>query len=359
MKKKLYLFVTLIIITIILITIGYSAFTNSLSITNSVAHIRADKLLRVTNVTTNSSYVSNLDYGVSSITSDIALPAGASITYTVTVKNLWNVPVALSGVTFKNGNNTISSLSSDISPSNYVKICNQNECTTNVSKTFDITITNNGSSSLNLSLTSVLTFTEFYQINYNDGIGVNSLGEALDGTNYQYTFNNNIPTNVILEGNYTSYTYQNGTLNIQNVTGNVTVYKAYNINYDNGILGTVKPGTNYEYEFTNLPPSHIILEGTCTSHTYNNNTINIVNVGSDITIYKAYTITYNDNLQGLVKANGNYTYTFTSDIPSSITINNGTYGSYTYTNNVLSIINVTGNLIVTGSTQNEPDGTKN
>lgn len=88
MKKKLYLFVTLITITIILITIGYSAFTNSLSITNSVAHIRADKLLRVTSVTTNSSYVSNLDYGVSSITSDIALPAGASITYTVTVKKL-------------------------------------------------------------------------------------------------------------------------------------------------------------------------------------------------------------------------------------------------------------------------------
>ena len=173
--SNLTIITSIIIMICLFLTVGYSAFSDQLTITDIVAHVRAFKLVRVNGVTTNSGYVSNLDYNSKSILNTVNIPAGESITYSVTATNLGNVPVAVSEVSFSNGNGTINDLTTTISPSNYIKICNDNnECVNGVDKTFDITITNNGTSPVSGELDVNLTFNEIYKIYYEG----TELGEA-------------------------------------------------------------------------------------------------------------------------------------------------------------------------------------
>ena len=67
--KKIFNIVIPILVLIIVcfITIGYSALVSNINITNIVAHIRPNADTRVTAVTTNSAYITNLDYGIQSI----------------------------------------------------------------------------------------------------------------------------------------------------------------------------------------------------------------------------------------------------------------------------------------------------
>jgi len=280
--NKITIIITIFLFVILSLTIGYSAFSDQLTITNIVSHIRVYKEVRINGVTTSSGAVSDLDYNTNSILNTVYIPAGGSVTYSVTATNLGNVPVAVSAVSFSNGNGTVNNLSSNVSTSNYIKICdnnNANNCTNGVSKTFDITITNNGSSTINTVLDVNLTFSEVYTISY-DG---NQLGEAVAGSNYTYTFPSNAPE---------------------------TLAKT---------------------------------SGTCDSFNYTNNTITIINVGSDMNFTEAYTVTFDNKVQALVSKGDTYTYTFTSKWPKTITCS-GTYGTQTYTNDILTITNITSDI---------------
>ena len=61
-KKGINIIGPLLFICILLLTIGYSAFSDQLTITNTVAVVRADINLRITGVTTSSSYVNSYNY---------------------------------------------------------------------------------------------------------------------------------------------------------------------------------------------------------------------------------------------------------------------------------------------------------
>ena len=50
------------------LSIGYSAFVDSMSITGAVVKVRPEKFTRITAVTTNSSSISNLDYNMTEMT---------------------------------------------------------------------------------------------------------------------------------------------------------------------------------------------------------------------------------------------------------------------------------------------------
>ena len=290
-NNKVVLLSTIIFVVTIIMTIGYAAFSDQLTITDTVAHVRVYKEVRINGVTTSSGSVSNLDYDSDSILNTVSIPAGESVTYSVTATNLGSVPVAVSAISFTNGNGTVSNLSADI-PSNsngYLKICDTNDaCTGGVSKTFDITITNTGSSMISTNLDVNLTFTEVYDISYEK----NKIGEALKGSTYTKTFDSPAPAKLVKTS------------------------------------------------------------GTCDSFDYTNNTLIIINVGSNLDFTEAHTITYNGENQGYIANGGTYTYTFESQWPATIVKESGTSGNLTYDafqTHTITIPNVTSDIVLTGT----------
>lgn len=289
--SNLTIITSIIIMVCLFLTVGYSAFSDQLTITDIVSHVRVFKLVRVNGVTTNSGYVSNLDYNSNSILNTVSIPAGESITYSVTATNLGNVPVAVSDVSFSNGNGTINNLTTTISPSNYIKICNDNnECVNGVDKTFDITITNSGTSPVSGELDVNLTFNEIYKVYYEE----TELGEALKGS-------------------------------------------------------------NYTYEFTSNPPSKLSkTEGTCDSFNYASNTLTVTNVQSDLYFTESHTIFYNNAVQGYINDGGTYTYTFDKEWPATVVKDSGTSDSFNYDfkTHKITITNVTSDIALTGTIGN-------
>ena len=261
MKKHVTLLTFIILMVTLLMTFGYAAFSDQLTITDTVAHVRVYKEVRINGVTTSSGSVSNLDYDSNSVLNTVSIPAGESVTYSVTATNLGSVPVAVSAVSFTNGNGTVNNLSSNVSASNYIKICDANDvCTNGVSKTFDITITNTGSSMISTNLDVNLTFTEVYDISYEG----NKIGEALAGSTYTKTFDSPAPAKLAKKS------------------------------------------------------------GTCDSFDYTNNILTVINVGSNIEFTEAHTVTYNGEVQGYVNDGATYTYTFDSQWPATVVKESGT-----------------------------------
>ena len=287
-KPKIVFIITAILLVILSLTISYAAFSDHLTITNIVSHIRVYKEVRINGVTTSSGAVSDLDYNTNSILNTVYIPAGESVTYSVTATNLGNVPVAVSAVSFSNGNGAVANLSSEISTNNYIKICddnNPNNCTNGVSKTFDVTITNTGSSTISTNLDVNLTFLEVYTINYEG----NLLSERVAGSNYTYTFPSNAPAKLAK------------------------------------------------------------ISGTCDSFNYTSGTLTITNIGSNLNFAEAHTITYNGENQGYIADGGTYTYTFESQWPATVVKESGTSGNLTYQNHTITIPNVTSDIVLTGT----------
>lgn len=195
MKKGIRLIPLVILLVVFLLTIGYSAFNAELSITNSVAFVRSHRLIRITNVTSNNSYISNLNHSVkpntdnvSIIVNSVSIPSNASVTYSVTVTNLGNVPMAISDVYFTNGN---------YSSYNYI-----NDNTLSI-----------------VGATSDIYAVKAWNIYYDTTL----IGHAQDNGNFSYTWQSNAPSDVTLSGTFTSKTYTNDTLSIVGVQSNITV----------------------------------------------------------------------------------------------------------------------------------------
>ena len=280
-KRKFRIVLPLIVLLVVLfLTIGYSSFIAEFQVSNIVAKFREEKVVRVTGVTTQSGVVSNLDYSSGAVVNDVSLSSGASVTYNVTVTNLGNVPVAVSNVTFTSGSGEISGMTSNINEQNYVKICDNNVCTGGVSNNVNVVVTNNTGQNVSGYLGVNLKFSRVYTVTYNN----NQAGEVLEGKTYTYNIPGNRPTTVIISGTYGSYTYQNGVLTINNVGSNLTVFPAYNIYYDGAEFDKVKAGDNYSYTFKTEIPKTIAVSGNCASSSYNNYTISLTNVQGDITL---------------------------------------------------------------------------
>lgn len=287
-NRKVALLAVSIMMICFSLTFGYAAFSDQFTITDIVAHVRVFRLVRINGVTTKSGAVTDLDYNTNSILNTVYIPAGESVTYSVTATNLGNVPVAVSEVSFSNGNGTVSNLSSDISSNNYIKICNDNdECENGASKTFDVTVTNNGSTPISGELDVNLTFTELYKIYY-EGSEIGD--EALAGTDFTHEFTSNPPSKLSkIDGDCDSFNYdlQTHTLTITNVQSDVYFTESHTIFYNGSVLGYANDGGPFNKTFDKEWPATITKDsGTCDSVNYDfqSHTLSLTNILSDISL---------------------------------------------------------------------------
>lgn len=199
MKKGVALIGIMITIFVILLSIGFAAFVDTLSINDAVAQVRPEVNTRISAVTTSSSYISNLNYNVSEINGTANIPNNGSVTFNTTITTYGNVKMALSDIAVFNGNNQINNVTITPNLTNtFERICdNNNICTLNKSKTIPITVTNNTGSVINTDNFKVkLTYTPFYIVNYTYNNTTNSLGTVLENGTFTYEFSSNIPTSV-------------------------------------------------------------------------------------------------------------------------------------------------------------------
>lgn len=278
-----------LLLVVILLTAGYAAFSDQFTITNSVAHVRVEKVVRINGVATNSEKVTNLDYSSKNILSTVYIPAGSSITYSVTATNLGNVPVAVSAVSFVSGSGNLSDLSTNISSTNYIKICDEEICTGGVSKTFEITITNNGSTDINTDLNTELTFSEMYTIYFNN----KNIGEALENYDFTYRFTTTPPTKIsLVSGTSATYNYENNTLTVISVKSDM-IFAAADDN--NGLIVSISADMNNSSGYTeNIIAKNdkelsldINLEN---QNSYVNYTMELTNITQDTIRYTGLTV---------------------------------------------------------------------
>ena len=216
---------------LLFLSIGYSAFVDSLSISDALVKVRPEKFTRIISVTTSSSSISNLNYSMYEIFSDANIAASETVTFNTNITTFSNVKSALSDIKVYDGNTEITN-SVDITPDltdpngqQYIKICdvvNGNEvCTLNVSEPVLISITNNTGSPVNTdNFRIVLTFTPFYNITYNDTV----IGDVLSEGTFTYVFQSNTPSSIIVDsGTCGSPNITGDTLTISNVTSDIVL----------------------------------------------------------------------------------------------------------------------------------------
>jgi len=248
MKKGVATISIIITIFVILLSIGFAAFVDTLSISNVVANVRPEVNTRISAVTTNSGSISNLDYNMTEIMGIVNIPNNDSITFNTTITTYNNVPMALSNIKVYNGNNEITGVSVTPNLTNtYIEICNNNNvCTLNSSKDVLITITNNtGSALATNNFKVVLTFTPFYIVNYTYNNATTNLGTVLENGTFTYEYTSNIPTSV---------TVTSGTCGVPQLTpgNNTATLQIANVMSDlvlTGTMGQVQDGTwDHPYE---------------------------------------------------------------------------------------------------------------
>lgn len=244
-NKKSLIVIFCLLVSVIMISIGFSAFHTTVSVTDISTVVRPDVDVRITSFavssTANGGSASNVDYNISSTIANLHLPnSNSSVTFAINVKNYGNVEMGISSISLP------SSLDSklDVSVSSYTlgtKLRdNNNSCegTTNgcklsISRTFYITIKYDSgaytSSSVNFSSVKLdFSFIQAYSVAYVDCTSFSPTIDqksALKGTTLTVnvgSYDDGIY--VRMDGNSSpSYTYSGGVLTIQNITGNVTV----------------------------------------------------------------------------------------------------------------------------------------
>lgn len=178
MKTKLKFLPLLIVLTVVFMSIGYSAFNRELLVNEIGATIRITSDIRISGVsienTTNNGISSSENYNINSILSDIKLPnENSTITFKVNVTNFGNANMGIYSITGLPNN-------LDYELSDYTlksKICDtNNNCNLGITKTFYITIkyAQNGydENNIDYNINLDFKFKKVYTINYvlNDGI---------------------------------------------------------------------------------------------------------------------------------------------------------------------------------------------
>lgn len=224
---------SLILLCIIFLNIGFSAYQNKLSIENLSAVVRIDKDVRVTNVSVDS--VNNAtsyyeEYGIFNISSSMMLDNEDSyIIYNVEVYNLGNIPVGISEVTINNDNLNVEFIDYDLKS----KICEDDQCSLGIRKTFKVKVSYKEGAIIDDTTKNIVVsfkFGQFYNISYVNVANSSELPvEVIDGDTLILPINKNesdilkvTMNNKTLKIN-DDYTYINNILTINKVIGDIKI----------------------------------------------------------------------------------------------------------------------------------------
>ena len=235
-KRNYYLLITIIILsTVVLLSIGYSSFKNELAITNISSTVRIDKDIRVMGVKLNNSNKASSmyeDYNVANISFQGNLEeADSYLIYDVDVYNLGNVIMGIKSVDINNENLKVEILNYNLKD----KICDDNnKCILGIEKKLQVKVAykegSYSSSNTSFNIRVDFIFGRIYNINYNDIDSTNLPSEIIEGDKLVV----NIPPRtgydlkVFMNGKRltldSDYQYENDTLTIFNVDGDIKMY---------------------------------------------------------------------------------------------------------------------------------------
>ena len=235
-KRNYYLLITIIILSaVVLLSIGYSSFKNELAITNISSTVRIDKDIRVMGVKLNNSNKASSmyeDYNVANISFHGNLEeADSYLIYDVDVYNLGNVIMGIKSVDINNENLKVEILNYNLKD----KICDDNnKCILGIEKKLQVKVAykegSYSSSNTSFNIRVDFIFGRIYNINYNDIDSTNLPSEIIEGDKLVV----NIPPKtgydlkVFMNGKRltldSDYQYENDTLTIFNVDGDIKMY---------------------------------------------------------------------------------------------------------------------------------------
>ena len=186
MKDKHRFLPILILIVIVLVSIGYSAFNRKLIVNDIGAIVRVNSDIRISGINvdkvSNNAMSFSENYNVHNIMSDINLPEeNSTITFKVVVTNLGSANMGIYDI-----NGLPENLQYEISDYNLKdKICDlNNKCNLGISKSFYITIkyAENGYNEQNVSYSINLDFDfrQIYKITYVLNDGINPSNQVLE-----------------------------------------------------------------------------------------------------------------------------------------------------------------------------------
>lgn len=227
---------TIILVLVLTLTVGFSAFVSEMSISNIVSVVRIEKDVRITGLSLlagssvsgkpNVTAFANFDAD-KILAGNLLNNIDNYLNFGVTITNIGSAEVGVFDIITPEG--------IDYELSDYQlkdKLCDSSDkCSLGISKTFKIKVFPISEVGLGLEKFSIeFDFREFHSVTY-DGITNNGYTtEVIDGDSLSVTFSEDIPKNIevysdgVLLGS-DKYSYTNNTLNIYSVTGNIVIKK--------------------------------------------------------------------------------------------------------------------------------------
>ena len=231
MKRKSIIY-TVILMLVLSVTVGFSAFVSEMSISNIVADIRVKKDIRITDVSlvsesSNDVVPNELNYDADSVLANVTFNSTSSyVTYKVTITNIGNAEMGIFQISGLPEGVSYEITDYDLKD----KICDSdNNCNLGISKEINVKFFPSSDSGVStLDLNAEFDFRTFHQITYTD-ITVDSTYpiEVIDGGDLNITFVEaleRISINVNgTEINYYAQISSGQTVTISNITGEVEI----------------------------------------------------------------------------------------------------------------------------------------
>ena len=236
--KKTFL-ICIILFVIFSISIGYSAFSSELSISKIVADVRVKQDIRITDISVYSSSSINGNYGVPKIEYDadsiILTQVFASyddfIEVSVNITNFGNTNMGIFNISVPQG--------IDYKLTDYElkdKLCDDvGKCNLGARKIIKLKMYPTSDEGFNLENSNVdFDFREMHSITYSGVTNNGYTTEIINGDNLSINFTSDIPENIIAYSNgekinSSKYNYSNGTLVMNNVSGDLIIKSVKNL----------------------------------------------------------------------------------------------------------------------------------